>query len=390
MSDDRLRLLLINWQDRHNPQAGGAEVHLHEIFGRLARRGHDVTLLCSGWPGCTAREPVDGIGVHRVAGRHSFALQAVPYYLRHLRQQPFDFVVEDINKVPLYSPLWARPPVVALVPHLFGATAFQEASLPMATAVWAIERPLPFVYDGIPFQAISESTADDLADRGLARPTIRVIYPGIDHDRFQPETRVGRYERPTFVYVGRLKRYKGLERVIDAIVQLGSEGIDARLVIAGKGDHETALRAYAADRAGTRVEFRGYISEDEKVELLRKGWATVYPSPKEGWGITNVEAAATGTPALASDSPGLRESVAHEVSGLLVRHGDVAAWTAALRQIAVDAGLRARLQAGALSFADEFSWDRTADETESHLLTLLSRGPDRAHTSSHNSGLEVA
>ncbi|NIR43064.1 MAG: glycosyltransferase, partial [Gemmatimonadetes bacterium] len=83
----------------------GAEIHLHEIFGRLARRGHVVTLLCSGWPGCPARERVDGMNVHRVAGRHTFALQAGPYYLKHLRGQEFDLVVEDINKIPLYSPL---------------------------------------------------------------------------------------------------------------------------------------------------------------------------------------------------------------------------------------------------------------------------------------------
>ncbi|NIR43160.1 MAG: glycosyltransferase family 4 protein [Gemmatimonadetes bacterium] len=390
MSSHRLNLLLINWQDIRNPQAGGAEIHLHEIFGRLARDGHVVTLLCSGWPDCPAREEVDGMSVHRVAGRHTFALQAAPYYLKHLRGQAFDLVVEDINKIPLYSPLWARPPVVALIPHLFGATAFQEASLPMATAVWIAERPVPFIYEGIPFQAISESTADDLAERGLPRSSVRVIHPGIDHDRFRPEPEARRYERPTFVYVGRLKRYKGLEYVIEAVARLAKEGIDLRLVVAGKGDHETALRAYAGDRAADRVEFLGYISEDEKLELLRKCWATVYPSPKEGWGITNVEAAASGTPALASDSPGLRESVAHEVSGLLVRHGDVSAWATALRRIALDADLRARLQAGARSFADQFSWDRTANETEAHLLEVLSQGPDRGHASSHTPGLEVA
>ncbi|NIR43065.1 MAG: glycosyltransferase family 4 protein, partial [Gemmatimonadetes bacterium] len=220
------------------------------------------------------------------------------------------------------------------------------------------------VYEGVPFQAISESTANDLAERGLPRSGVRVIYPGIDHDRFRPDPEVRRYERPTFGYVGRLKRYKGLEYVVDAIARLADEGVDARLVVAGKGDHEAALRAHAADGAASRVEFLGYVSEDEKLELLRKCWATVYPSPKEGWGITNIEAAACGTPAVASDSPGLRESVAHEVSGLLVRHGDVGAWAEALRRIALDADSRARLQAGARSFADEFSWDRTADETE--------------------------
>jgi glycosyltransferase involved in cell wall biosynthesis len=371
MTAGPLRLLVINWQDIRNPEAGGAEVHLHEIFGRLARRGHHVTLLCSGWAGAPAREEVDGMQVHRVGGRHTFTLRAAPYYLRRLRGAAFDLAVEDINKIPLYSPLWAPTPVVGLVPHLFGATAFQEAPWPIASAVWLAERPVPFFYRDVPFQAISESTADDLAERGLPRSAIRVIHPGIDASRFHPDPSVLPFPQPTFVYVGRLKRYKGLERVIDAVARLAGEGLDVRLRVAGKGDHEAALRAYAAARARGIVDFLGYISEEEKVDLLRRGWAAVYPSPKEGWGITNIEAAACGTPVVASDSPGLRESVAHGRSGLLVPHGDVRGWAAALGRIARDAEFRERLRAGALRFAARFSWDRAADETEEHLREVL-------------------
>lgn len=381
MSSGRFRLLVINWQDLRNPQAGGAEVHLQEIFGRLVQRGHQVSLLCSGWPGASAGDRVNGIEVHRVGGRHTFTLRAAPYYRRHLLDAGFDLVVEDINKIPLYSPLWVRPPVVALVPHLFGDTAFQEAPLPFATAVWLAERPLPHFYENAPFIAISESTADDLVARGLPRSSVSVIRPGIDHSRFKPDASVARFERPTFAYVGRLKRYKGLEAVIDALARLAEGGLDARLIVAGKGDHESALREYATIRAPGRVEFLGFIPESEKVGLLRKAWATVYPSPKEGWGITNVEAAACGTPALASDSPGLRESVAHDQSGLLVPHDDVQAWTLALRRIAEDGDLRSRLRAGALQFAAGFSWDHTAEVTENLLLQFLADGPPqgRAH-----------
>jgi glycosyltransferase involved in cell wall biosynthesis len=377
-----MKLLIINWQDIKNPQAGGAEVHLHEIFGRLAHRGHRVTLLCSGWPGAPSMETVDGMKIHRVGRRHSFTLLAMPYYQRYLSRADFDLGVEDINKIPLYSPLWLRMPVVALIPHLFGATAFSVASAPYAAAAWLAERPVPFVYGGVPFQAISESTADDLAERGVPRGDIRVIRPGIDHERFRPDPTVLPFEGPTFVYVGRLRRYKGLEVVIDALAQLRREGIGARLAVAGKGDHEAALRDYAAERAPNSVDFLGYVTEEEKLDLLRRAWASVYPSPKEGWGITNVEAAASGTPTLASDSPGLRESMANGKSGLLVPHGDVEAWVHAMRRIARDDELLRRLRAGALEFAAGFSWDRTAEETEAHLTEVLADGPRRAALSS--------
>jgi glycosyltransferase involved in cell wall biosynthesis len=230
----------------------------------------------------------------------------------------------------------------------------------------------------VPFEAISESTADDLTARGIERRRIRVIRPGIDHARFRPDLTPSRFDVPTFLYVGRLKRYKGLERVIDAVAALARDGVDARLLVAGKGDHERALRAHASRRARDRVRFLGYITEREKVDLLRRAWATVYPSPKEGWGITNIEAAACGTPSIASDAPGLRESVSDGRSGLLVPHEDPDAWRLALKRIACDDGLRHQLQEGAVGYAARFSWDRAADETESHLQEIVSGARGRA------------
>src|SRR4051812_7232988 len=112
-----MKILLVNWQDRENPQAGGAEIHLHEIFGRIAAKGHDVTLLCGGWPGCPPRAELDGIHVHRVGTRYSFPALARGYYDRVLKAQHYNVLVEDINKIPLYTPRWGAKHVVALVPH---------------------------------------------------------------------------------------------------------------------------------------------------------------------------------------------------------------------------------------------------------------------------------
>ena len=160
-----MRLLVVNWQDREAPQAGGAEIHLHEIFGRLAAAGHEVTLLCGGWPGCPARAILDGIMVHRVGTRYTFPFLAKRYYQERLARLDFDVLVEDVNKVPLHTPRWGARRAVALVPHLFGGTVFREAPAPVAAAVWLAERPLARAYRGVPFEAISESTADDLVAR---------------------------------------------------------------------------------------------------------------------------------------------------------------------------------------------------------------------------------
>jgi glycosyltransferase involved in cell wall biosynthesis len=363
-----MRILLVNWQDRENPQGGGAEIHMHEIFGRLASKGHEVTLLCGGWTNCPSRATLDGIDVHRVGTRHSFPFLARRYYDTHFRNQPFDVLVEDINKIPLYTPRWGSHRVVALVPHLFGGTAFQEMPAPLAAAVWFAERPLGLVYRNVPFEAISESTADDLANRGVPRSSVAVIYPGIDTAGYTPDPSV-RAAVPTFAYLGRLKKYKGVHYVVRAFAELGRS--DAILEIAGAGDYRPALERLAQSLdLGQRVRFLGRISEAEKLSLLRRAWALLFASPKEGWGITNLEAAACSTPVVASNSPGIRESVRDGETGFLVPHGDVAAMAAAMRRFADSLELVKRFGAQARQFSLGFTWENAALQTEAHLESV--------------------
>ncbi|HEY2377258.1 MAG TPA: glycosyltransferase family 4 protein [Gemmatimonadaceae bacterium] len=367
-----MRVLLVNWQDRENPQAGGAEIHMHEIFGRLAAAGHEITLLCGGWPGCPPRARLDGIEVHRVGTRHSFPLLARRYFDRVFGDvaPSLDVVVEDVNKIPLYTPRWRGiRRVVALVPHLFGGTVFQELAAPLAAAVWLAERPLARMYRGVPFEAISQSTADDLARRGIPRESIEVIYPGIDTEGYSPAPGA-RSPQPAFAYLGRLKKYKGVHYVIRAFAAMRNR--EATLEIAGAGDYRPSLEALARSLdLGDRVRFLGRISEHEKLALLRRAWALVFASPKEGWGITNLEAAACATPVVASNSPGIRESVRNEETGYLVPHGDNLAMAAALDRVAASRELVEQLGRSARAFAETFTWERAAEETAAHLARVV-------------------
>jgi len=367
-----VRILAVNWLDLENPQAGGAEVHFFEIFGRLVSLGHSVTMVTSGWPGAAPRASVRGIDVQRVGYRNTFALRGRGAVRRTLREAPYDVVVEDINKLPLYLPLVTRLPFYAIVPHLFGTTAFREAPWPMATVVWLAEKPIPRIYRRAAFQAISDSTKDDLVARGVREDRVHVIYPGVDTGYLSPDPNGTRTPEPTFLYVGRLKRYKGVDTAIRAVGMARQAGAVVDLAIAGQGDDRPRLEALTAELNLTdAVRFLGFVSEQEKRTLLRQSWATVFPSPKEGWGITNVEAAACGTPAVASDSPGLRESVRHEETGLLVPGDDPAALADALRRLARDPALVARLGRGGRAFAESLSWDAAATRTAEELDALI-------------------
>lgn len=312
--------------------------------------------------------------VHRVGSRFTFPLHAHRAYRALAAATSYDVVVEDLNKIPLYMRRWRPRKLVVLTHHLFGVTAFREESIPVAAATWLAERPLGLAYSGVPFEAVSQSTRDDLIARGIPAETIRVIYNGVDVDTLTP----GENERsrlPLFSYLGRLKRYKRVDLVIRAFAML--EAPDATLEIAGKGDDRDRLEKLVA-RLGLddRVRFRGYVSEAEKRELLRRSWATVLASPKEGWGISNLESAACGTPVVAADSPGIRESVVDGETGFLVPGSDVAAYAAAMRGLVESPDLVHALGTNARRFAETFTWERAAQETLHHLHRVVEEGSD--------------
>jgi len=365
----RLKILVVNWLDRLNPQAGGAETHLHEVFGRLATWGHDITLVSSGFPGGLPLETLDGMEVHRVGGRMTFGLRLPLYLKRTLELEDFQVVVEDLNKVPVFMPFWTRTPVILLVHHLFGTTAFHEASLPVAAATWLLERLIPRVFGDLPAMAVSESTATDLKKRGMTGHDIAVIPNGVDLQRLIPAVDGERYSEPTILYLGRLKRYKGVDLVLQAVARLREKGSPVRLLIAGKGNHLGKLQELKTRLGlGDLVRFLGYVSEEEKIRLLQQSWIHVLTSPKEGWGISILEAAACGTPTVASDSPGLRDAVDDGRTGLLVPHGDVNALSEALSNLLEDEQNRKLMGVTARNFAEEFSWDVSARRMEAFLL----------------------
>ena len=366
-----MKILAVNWQDLDNPHAGGAELHLFELMRRLVEKGHTIHLVCSGWPGAPARAVVQGVAVERHGGRHSFAALGRGAVKAALSREAWDLVLEDINKLPLYLAGMTRLPFCAMIPHLFGTTAFQEAPLLVAAVVALAERPIPRAYRRAGFHAISESTRDDLVARGVPAGRIRVIHPGVDCQSYTPASGLDRAHPPTFLYVGRLKRYKGVEVALRGLALARRQRPDLALDSAGSGDDAPRLTRLAEELGLTSaVRFHGFVTETRKRELFRSAWANLFPSPKEGWGLTVIEAAACGTPSLASDSPGLRDSVRDGITGYLVPHGDAEALAARMVQLAGHPDLVARLGGAARAHACAWSWDDAAAATEAHLFEL--------------------
>ncbi len=370
-----MRILIFNWQDRTNPLAGGAEVHLHNIFSRIAGSGHEVTLFCSSYPGAAGEEFLDGIRVIRRGGRHFFNFHVPPAYLLRFRREDFDIVIDDVNKIPFFSPLFVRKPLFGIVHHLFGRSIYAETNVVAASYVWFMERLGLLVYRAgrMPFFVVSSSTRDEMAGHGFSEADLVIVHNCVDHQLYRPDP-AGRSLTPVIGYFGRLKKYKGVEQLLRAVPHILREVPGTRVMIVGEGDDRPRLERIARTlRIAESVTFTGFVSESGKVEMLRSMWCGVNTSSKEGWGLTVVESNACGTPVVTGDVPGLRDVVRDGETGLLYRHGDVRQLAAQVVRVLRDTPLRERLTAGALAWASQFHWDNAAAETLAALQVRMSR-----------------
>jgi len=367
----------VNWRDIEDPLGGGAELHLHHILKGAAAAGWEVDLVCSGYEGAPRTGVIDGVNIHR-RGHWAVANFVLPPVVRSmLRRSRYDLLVEDINKIPFYTPLYRDGvPLVAVVPHLFGRTVYRETNPVTASYVYAAESLIRHLYRDVDFEVISPSTRDDLIARGLDPERIRTIYCGMDHARFTLDDPPPREdEAPLVVTWSRLLRYKSIDVALRAFDVIHRELPRARMLVMGRGPDEARLRRLCT-RLGLDevVEFRGFQPWDELVRTLHRCHVFLNPSPKEGWGLTVIEANQCGLPVVASDRPGLKDSVRDGETGLLVPYGDHRAMAAAALGLLRDRETWSRFSEAARRWAAGFSWQRCVDESLAYFQEVAGRG----------------
>lgn len=344
-----------------HPAAGGAEKHLHRIFARIAAMGHKVVLLTTMFKGASEREIVDGIQVVRCGGDLLFQLTVARMVGKLDREFRFDVVYEDLNKLPLFTPCLSKKPVLVQMHHLWRGSIFAEAPFPIAFGVWAFERAIPLFYRKQRFVVVSPSTRDELAGIGVGADRIDVVYNGSDPVE---KAEAPSAAAPYFLWLSRVHRYKGIWVALRAFEIFSKKCPEVKLVVAGGGPLLPKLPAWLkAHGLLDRVEIAGFVSPEKKHELMAGAVALLQTSYKEGWGLTVVEAAQLDTPSIASDVPGLRDSVLDGKTGILFPVGDAAACSAAMEKVYADRDLRDSLARSANEYAKSFSWDDAANRT---------------------------
>jgi phosphatidylinositol alpha-1,6-mannosyltransferase len=241
--------------------------------------------------------------------------------------------------------------------HIFGA-----ASGIVATSAW-----------------VGSLAEDAMRDLGIkSAPPVGVFDLGTDPEFFKPARDTGRLRAawgiakdPLIVTVARLVPHKGQDVVIKAVASLSQEFPTLRYAIVGVGPDEQRLRQLAASLGiADRVILAGALSDDEVAEAYAT--STIYAGLSrveegihaEGFGISFLEAAASGIPSVAGDSGGVRSAVRHGTSGLVLPPTDVAMVTAAIREFLTDEAKRAQMgRAGRMLVETYYNWDRVARDT---------------------------
>ena len=339
-----------------------------EIARRLIKAGNSIEWFAASYPGAPSEETLDGVHVVRAGRQWSVHWHAFTRYRMSIRRR-FDLVIDEVNTMPFFTPLWAGIPSVMLIFQLAREVWWYESPLPISAMGYVVEPIYLRAYRQTPVITISTSTEHDLRRLGLIGP-ITVIPIGIDRVHVSHQARA---TTPTFLYVGRLAPSKRIGHMVKALAQFRAVTGTGQLLLAGGGApnyqrslYELAQRLNVEDS----VTFCGRVTEIEKHRLMSEAHALLMTSVREGWGLVVTEANACGTPAIVYDVPGLRDSVRDESTGLVVPPRPDRLCEAMVR-VTSDQRLYDRLVAESRRWSESFSFDGAADAVKSVLEATL-------------------
>ena len=359
-----MRAIFLNWRDLAHPRAGGAEVLAQGLAQRLVHAGHNVVFFSAHVAGRPDDEEVDGLKHVRRGGRYS-VYSAAYGWLRRTRPS-YDVLIDHINTVPFFTPLYERARTLALVPQLARDVWWYEAPALVAPAGIIAERLYHRLYRATPAITISESSAADLRAFGWRGPIRTIAMP------VPPPSESGvKAIHPTIVFVGRLTPSKRAEHAIEAFGFVRARFPDARLWVIGGSDdarYERRLREQAGRIGG--IEFTGRLSDEQRRQRMTAAHVIAVTSVREGWGLVVTEANAAGTPAVGYDVPGLRDSIKPGI-GILVPAGDPRQLGTAIADLLADSARVQTMSERARADAARYSWDRTYAEFVQALRDLM-------------------
>lgn len=370
-----MNILILSWRGPNHPNAGGAEISTHEHAKGWVSAGHNVTLFTSDYGGGKEKETMDGVKIIR-AGYQVFGVhwRAFFWYLFSYHEK-FDLVVDQFHGISFFTPLYVRNKKLAFI-HEVAKEVWSLNHWPkpfnlIPASLGRIFEPMIFIiYGRVPFMTVSNSTKNDLEKWGIPSKNITIIHNGAN----PPKIKIPAKERKkTLIFLGVLSKDKGIEDALKIFAQLKRVDKDWRFWVVGKPDSKYTMRLKeivkneALERS---VKFWGYVNPSLKYQLLAKSHLLINTSVREGWGLVVIEAASVGTPTVAFNVPGLRDSIVDGKTGILCSKNNMAEKIISLLK---DDKTYQKMRQSAISWSKKFSWNSSTKKSLRLINSLMKR-----------------
>ena len=348
-----MKILWLSHRDPQNPSAGGVERTIYEVCSRLSEKGYTIILLTGGWKGCKPTETIRGIEIHRVGiniGPHV----AAPIFIA---KNKFDLIVNDLgHAIPWFSPILMRKKNTAFFHHLHARSLDGQVSPLLSKIIKSIERCYFIIYRGTTFVTESHTSESDLLNLGIKYEKIVKIPPGVDRKIFHPAEKT---QYPTIVYFGGMRKYKRPQEVLFLLKKLVDMFTNIKLFMIGYGQEIRNIKHLVNElHLQNFVELKGRITNEQLSHIVAASWLNVHTAVTEGWGFSVLEASSAGTPTVAYDVPGIRDSIENGLNGLKVSDGDREALLKAAFSILANPE---KWWTSSVEVAKKYSWDRTTE-----------------------------
>ena len=360
-----MKILILNWRCIKNPSMGGSEIYFYELAKRWIKSGHEVTWFSPMFKNGLSEEKIDGIKFIREGGKYTGYIYSVFNYLKGSRD--FDAIIDVENGIPFFSPLYIKNKKIFLhIHHIHKNVWFKQMPLPMALLGYVLEtKIMPLIYKNKQIITLSKSSYDEIIKEKISKFEPKIVNPGIEFYKYK---KIAKSKNPIILFLNRIKKYKGIDIFLEAANKLKEKNIEFWVV--GDGDYLKNAKKYAQQNELKNLKFFGRVSEGEKIELMQKAWIFVNPSYKEGWGIVNIEANYFGTPVIGSNVAGIKDSVIDGKTGLLFKYGDYKLLAEKIELLINNKKKLKEISKEAKKWADEFDWDKKAEEYLNFLNTF--------------------
>jgi len=363
-----MNILIINWRDPKNPKSGGAEIVTLAHAKAWVANGNKVTWFTSEFKKSKREEVIEGINVLRRGNILTVFLYAFIFYL--FAGQKFDLVVDEIHGIPFFTPLYVRKPKIAFIHEVAGEIWDYMFLFPINKIGKTAEYFYFKFYKNVKFWTDANSTIEDLVKMGIKKKNCTAISCPTSHVSLSviPKKEIV----PTFIFVSRIVKMKGIEDVLRAFFYILREVPDSQLWIIGDGDKKyiddlkETIKTYSID---SKVKFFGRVDENKKFELLKKAHILLHASVKEGWGLVVIEAASQATPSVVYNVSGLKDSVKDGKTGVVLKENNCKEMAREAVELFKDKKRYAAFQKNALALAKSLTWK---DATEKSLNLIKS------------------